>query len=462
MKTALVTAAACLILTGCVRYASKPLDPPSLERQYLSRSLDDPGLRKFVETSRAPKPAVWPPERWDLESLSLAAYYFSPEIAAARARYEAARAAILTARGRYNPSLSLAGGYTNSPESPLVLQFDPSITLQTAGKRALRILEAERAAEAARLEAMETVWKVRSAVRAAMLDTLLAAEQSRTLSSELNLRRSAVDLWEKRLSAGEAARPDVEAVRAEQAAVGVALKNAEGRWAESRTQLAVALGVPAAALRATPLDSSPVLTPPRSPDLDAAQQAGLLNRIDVRRGLAEYAVAEAALQLEIARQYPDIALTPGYGFDEGHHKFTIGPSLEIPVINRNRGPIAEAEARRAQAGVEFLALQARAISEIEQARGRYAAALVELEAADAQLRVFREGLEKLAARSLEAGESDRLFLVAAGARSALAARDRLEVLRRVVTARASLEEALGVGLPELEAVAPGAAKKERP
>ena len=47
---------------------------------------------------------------------------------------------MLTAKGRPNPSLSLGGGWTNSPESSLVSHFDPAITLETAGKRGLHAL----------------------------------------------------------------------------------------------------------------------------------------------------------------------------------------------------------------------------------------------------------------------------------------------------------------------------------
>ena len=92
-----------------------------------------------------------------------------------------------------------------------------------------------------------------------------------------------------------------------------------------------------------------------------------MNRADLLAALSEYAASETALHLEIAKQYPDVRLSPGYEFDQGANKWRIGLSLELPVLNRNRGPIAEAKAKRDESAARFMALQARVISEIETA-----------------------------------------------------------------------------------------------
>ena len=96
------------------------------------------------------------------------------------------------------------------------------------------------------------------------------------------------------------------------------------------------------------------------------QRTGLFNRIDVRRSLEEYAAAESAVRSEIARQYPDISFGPGFAYDQGQNKFTFGFSVTLPIFNRNKGPIAEAEARREEVATRFLSLQARVIGETDQ------------------------------------------------------------------------------------------------
>lgn len=434
VQTLRFSAAALLLLSGCVKYRPHPIDPPRLERQFYTRSLDDAGLRALAGAHRM----SWPPQRLDLASLALVAQYFSPDLALAQARLNTAQAAILTAKGRPNPGVSVGGGWTDAPESPVVFHFDPALTLETAGKRAYRILEAEKLAEVARLEAEETQWRIRSRIRAAYTDHLYALQNRELVRAEGQARSQYVAVLMKRLSAGDIGRPEVELAHSEMAASEVALKSAGGMVAETLAGLAAAAGVPVSAIEAVRIGEAPGL---RSVSLERVQRAGLLNRADIRRSLMEYAAAETALQLEVARQYPDVQLAPGYGFDEGHHKFTFGPGFSIPMFNRNRGPIAEAEARRAEAEARFVALQAQAIGEIEKARARYDAALSEL-AATENLGVPLERREKAVQLAMDAGEEDRVTLTSARIQTALAARTRLEAFRKAQEARGALEDAV--------------------
>jgi outer membrane protein TolC len=100
----------------------------------------------------------------------------------------------------------------------------------------------------------------------------------------------------------------------------------------------------------------------------------LVGRPDILAGLSDYAASQAALQLEIAKQYPDLRLSPGYQLDDGENKWTIGVSVELPIFNRNQGPIAEADARRALAAAHFEALQAAVIAEVDRAVALYSTA----------------------------------------------------------------------------------------
>ena len=104
--------------------------------------------------------------------------------------------------------------------------------------------------------------------------------------------------------------------------------------------------------------------PPEIPPSSARRMA-LLNRADVLSSLAEYAAVESALQFEMAKQYPDLNISPGYEYDQGDDKWQIGFQLTVPLFNRNSGAIAEAEARRETASANFNALQAKILNDIE-------------------------------------------------------------------------------------------------
>jgi cobalt-zinc-cadmium efflux system outer membrane protein len=89
----------------------------------------------------------------------------------------------------------------------------------------------------------------------------------------------------------------------------------------------------------------------------ATREQALLSRADLGQAIGEYAAAEAKLQLSVARQYPQLILSPGYYWDHGIAKFPFDVGFTLP-LNRNRGEIAEAQAGRDLAGRRMLALQA--------------------------------------------------------------------------------------------------------
>src|SRR5258708_12030557 len=134
------------------------------------------------------------------------------------------------------------------------------------------------------------------------------------------------------------------------------------------------------------------------------QRLALLNRIDLRRQLAQYAVVDEALKLEIAKQYPDINIAGGYSWEGGENILDLGPSAVLPVFNQNQGPIAEAEARRTEVAAQFLAMQAGIIEQSRTALTRYRGTLGALDAARnaAELQTKRIGQAR---RAVADGES---------------------------------------------------------
>jgi outer membrane protein TolC len=387
-----------------------------------------------------------------MNDLAAVALYFNADLDVARAQLRTAQAAVLTAKARPNPSLSAGAGWSNSPESPLVFHFDPAFKVETAGKRGWRTLEAQKLAEVARVAVAETAWRVRSRVRAAWLDYMMAIRSLEVLRNERSIRAEVVAMLEKRLSAGEASRPDFNLVRTALISVEVEVKAAETQVGESGAALAAAVGLPVL----PDVDTQSIPLPPASLPLADVQKAGLLHRADIRRSLLEYAAAEANLHLEVANQYPDFQYSPGYSFDEGHHKIALSPSLSVPLFNLNRGPIAESEARRGEVEARFSALQAQAIGEMEIALARYNGALAEYTDAEQRLIQIQQTREAAMRRAVQAGEEDRLALAGVRMESAVAARARLDAMRRAQSALGSLEDAVqqplmpGPPLPEPE------------
>src|SRR5207247_440972 len=118
---------------------------------------------------------------------------------------------------------------------------------------------------------------------------------------------------------------------------------------EARAKLAAAVGIPAGALEhaALCLQDLRAPQPPAPSAAEELRRRALRERPDVLAALADYASTEAELRGELAKQYPDLQLGPEFAWDQGQARWSLGVSLTLPLFNRHRGPIAEAETRRA-------------------------------------------------------------------------------------------------------------------
>jgi outer membrane protein, heavy metal efflux system len=157
--------------------------------------------------------------------------------------------------------------------------------------------------------------------------------------------------------------------------------------------------------------------------------------------LADYAAAQGALELELARRFPNLHLGPGYTYDQGEHKYSLAVSGELPLFHRNEGPIAEAEARRAQMAAKLSALQAQIIGALDAAAAGYRSASQALDTANALLAEARRRAGALH-RSFERGRLDRPGLVTAQIELGTAQIAALDALAAQRQALGRLEDAL--------------------
>jgi len=225
------------------------------------------------------------------------------------------------------------------------------------------------------------------------------------------------------------------------ATIRLAVHDAARQQAEARVHLAAALGVTVQALDGVTFSFDVFARAPAElPTADARRQA-LVSRPDILGALAEYEGRQAALQLEIARQYPDVHLGPGYQMDQAANKWTLGLSGLLPVFSRNRGPIAEAESRREETAAAFAGVQSRAIEEIDRGLAGYRAALAKIATADTiQADLQKQG--QLAQAQLGAGEISKLDLGSIQLELATAELARLDAIVKAHQALGALEDAL--------------------
>ncbi len=430
-------------LAGCIRYQPKPISAAQNLKDFETRSFADPGLREFLEKNQSL--TDWPPKSWDMKSLSLVAFYFHPDLDVARAQWAVSRAGIASAGERPNPTLNLAPGYNTTTPVSLVTPWIPTasldIPIETAGKRGYRIVQAKYLSEAARLNLATIAWQVRSRLRQARLDFFIAAQRESLLSQQQVVLEENLRLLELQLSAGEVSPFMVTQARIALDNLRLAAFDAARQRAEARVQLAGALGLPLRALEGVELSFDDLKLFPREIPVAEVRRQALLNRPDLLGALAEYAASQAALQLEIARQYPDISIGPGYQLDQTDNKWTLSLTLTLPLFSRNRGPIAEAEARRTESAARFTALQATVVGEIEAAVAACRSALQNSEAAEKLLANLK--MQENSAQGLyEAGEISKLELGGVRLELIASAISGLEALLKAQEAFERLESAM--------------------
>ncbi|MGH7781214.1 MAG: TolC family protein [Candidatus Binataceae bacterium] len=432
---------------ACATYRPAPLKPAEAAQEFAQRTLGTPELCGYLRANLSTASPACPPERWDLAALTLVGFYYSPDLAVAQAKLNVARAAIITAGQRPNPSLGLGPAYTASaapsfaPWAIGAVSFN--FPIETAGKRGYRIAQAERLADAAALAVGETAWRVRSAVRTALLNHLVAQQEYDLARAYESASERTAQLLEERVSAGAASAPELNFALGNLAAARLKAAQAQSRVPETLNVLAAALGVPVGALQGATFAWPELERPPDEAALTPSlvQQQALLNRIDLRRMLAEYAAADEALRLEIARQYPDINLGGGYSWEVNENIFELIPVVTLPLMNQNQGPIAEAQAKRAQVAAEFVALQDSIIAQANGALTSYRGALSAFEQGRSSATFSKTRLASMR-RAAELGDIDSLALATAQLQTIVAEQSSVSALVSAQAALGALEDAV--------------------
>jgi cobalt-zinc-cadmium efflux system outer membrane protein len=449
MIRALLTIALAGLLTGCVRFKPEPLNPAAHGSALESRSLADPQLRTFLETNLQRQLSPWPLKSWDFDALTMAAFFYNPSLDLARAQWQVTLGGNKTAAARPNPTMSAVPGYdfsASSGMSPWIPAITFDVPIETGGKRGYRRNRAQQLSDAARLNIVTTAWQVRANLRTNLIDLIAAAQRERLLQSVNTLHDQIIRSMEQRLEAGALARSELVPARLARAKLQLDFADARRQTADARVRLAESLGVPTRALDglefAYDLSARGAAT-----NVISAEMRGLAlrSRADVLGALAEYAAAQSALQLEIAKQYPDLHLGPGYQYDQGDHKFTLSATLELPIFNQNQGPIAEAQAHRTEAAARFNALQSKIIADLDRAASSYQVTQENLSALEAFAATQRDQNEAISAQ-VKAGAADPLDLLNSQLELGLSQLAQLDGRAKAQQALGALEDTLQLSL----------------
>lgn len=428
---------------GCATYEPAPLQPTAIARSYQSRTLDAEAVR--ADVARLAPSAPWTGDSWDRLSLLAASLKSNSTIAEARAHVASLDAAARAAEVGPAMTLTLTAEYAGkaTESSPWLYGVTSDLPLDLSARRSSRIDSAHFAALAARYDFAEAVWAARMATSRALADGMLTTREIAIGENLALVRERQIAALERRVAGGEAIRSDLERVRVDAAGDARRAVDAQARKVASDVALAEAVGVSLASIEGTVFnwdgfDAASASTV----DVSGQREAALMARADVLGAMAAYDQAESDVRGEVAKQWPEIHVGPGYTWERGLVKLPFTLGLVLPPSDLNRSAIDAAEARRAEAGIHLEAVIARAQSAVD-------GALIERKAAVAALIRVRD-VELPTARRIAASADEELFNGAIDRVDWSAAQvvllqaelSEVDMLRRVHAAQAALEDAL--------------------
>lgn len=401
----------CLGISACgfQEYIAKPIDTAALTQKITSRRADNDQFHQYLINNGYASEQL-PIQQWKLDDLVHCALFFNPSLDIARAQWRSAEAAKLTAAEMRLPTIG--GQYAKSNNaseeiSPHAYGLSIDIPIETANKRNIRIESAQHLSEAAKLRIAQAAWQLRSDVTKTFNEYQANRQQIKLMSQELAYRKDIVAIYQKRIDLGESSSIELSRAKLQLQTLNTELESKQRNHLVLLSRLANNLGLSLTQVEqmqiADTVDTKALLTPVPA-DL---QTRALLNRLDIRIALERYAVAEAKLKLEIAKQYPDIVISPGYAYEFGDKIWSLGLSGLMTILTKNKLAIAEATELREVEAKQFEALQANVIAEVNVANAKLTQAMQLLENNKSLYQQQQANTRRMESR-LRAGEIDRL------------------------------------------------------
>jgi outer membrane protein TolC len=417
-KLIFVCALAAALLASCAteQYQAKPLEPAQTTAKILNKDVANDDFKAYL-IKQGYAESQLPIAEWGLNELTLCALYFHPKLDVAKAQLALANAQLATAGQKQTPTLGGDIAHSNQKNDdirPWAYGLNVEIPIETGNKREIRIEEALHLAEVARIDVADAAWQLRSQIAQDLLRYHENIALQKQLSDELKTQDALLKILDKRVLLGALSNTELSAAKLAQQKTQFSLNSEVAKSAEILTALAADVGLTSEKfnqLQLKPLDLDATLARQNSQLIKSKnfQEKALLNRLDIRRSLSQYAAAESKIKLEIAKQTPDISLRPGIAFEFGDTIWSLGFSALLNLINKNQTLVAEATALREVEGAQFEALQAQIIGDLSQSLATYQASLQTIAQIKTQQIAQTQQNQKLQKR-FDAGLIDRLEL----------------------------------------------------
>lgn len=395
MRRFVLSRCAALALTGlCVPLAARAQAPAPypVGREFPVFSAPESAPERSPELPPEPTGVL------RLESALAAALLRNPELAAGSYEVRAREAAVVQAGAHPNPTVSVeledfagSGDFRGFDSAQTTLLLGQLIEL--GGKRAARIEHASATRDLAAWDYEVRRIDVLVRVAGAFVDVLARQERRRLAEESLELAKSMERVAGLRRRAGIASAAEEIRARVAVDVATVEREHADHELVTARQSLAAMWAGEEARFERADGDLERLPAVPT--------QAELAERLEespsVVRWRTELAEREALRQRAKSEVIPDVTLRAGPRrlSGPGDTALVVGVSFPIPLWNRNRGAIAEADHRVAKLAAEARAARSQSVTELVTAR-------VGLQASSEEAELLRERVIPGTERAVEA------------------------------------------------------------
>ena len=343
----------CISACQYIPFQKKEIDPATITNEVLTRNIDEPNFQDFLDKNKLKINK----DAWVFESMFSALLFFNANIYEARQNWHSSKNKEIIAKQRPLSSLGIDLGKSdgaNGDKSKSIEGLNLLFPLETANKRLIRYEVALNETQLAYETYRKKIWDERINLINEVTNYFYITENIKTTRKKLISKKLIFDMLTARFDQGLVSKLETQKIKIELMELENELSNLQLEMGESKKNIASLIGIELYQLDAIPIN----LTDFEGKSLNTANEilekniidnwrtSALLDRIDLRIALSQYAISEAKLKYEIAKQYPDIEFNPAYLFDQGNKIWTFGITTTIPNAALSSALVNDAEISR--------------------------------------------------------------------------------------------------------------------
>ncbi len=378
----------------------------------------------------------------------------SPRAATIRAQLGISKAAYAQARTLPNPSF-----FFLHDSAQKATQIGGSIPIEPPWKLAFRLLMAKAQIKQTDFEIQRNLWQLRTIVRRAYLDTVIATETTETFQELRALASDVLSVAQKRFAADDVAGLDVDRAELAQFQSEADLKQSNRRLEQAKQRMSVLMGrnynntirVPRLQpfqLSAETHELLPNFAEP-VPSLDTLIDDALKSRLDIKVVQQSITVNQANMRVAKGNIVPNLELNIGSSYSgnppdgPATRGYYLGLTQEIPLLNRQQGERARLRAQHIQLTRELESTKNVVTEEVVSGYQQLSAARERVGYYQDKIIRASEKVAQMARRGYQVGQTDLTATLAAQQANVQTKVAYLEAVRSYQQGLTDLEQAIG-------------------